>query len=125
MPAIVEAYSNPNLEQDVEKMREAFEARGLHIWKRLNAIPGLKCVRPTGAFYVFPDIGGVLNRPLGPSAQVATQAVEFCKIILDEAHVALVPGTDFGFPDHVRLSFATSMANIDKGVDRLEAFLKR
>ena len=125
MPAIVEAYSNPNLEQDVEKMREAFEARGLHIWKRLNAIPGLKCVRPTGAFYVFPDISGVLNRPLGPSAQVATQAVEFCKIILDEAHVALVPGTDFGFPDHVRLSFATSMANIDKGVDRLEAFLKR
>ena len=124
MPAIVEAYGNPNLEQDVEKMREAFEGRGVHMWKRLNAIPGLKCVRPTGAFYAFPSIAGVLNRPLGPSGQLAKEAVEFCKIVLDEAHVALVPGNDFGFSDHVRLSFATSMANIDKGLDRLEAFLK-
>lgn len=124
MPAIVEAYTNPASEGQIEKMRSAFEKRGEHIWKRLNAIPGISCVRPTGAFYVFPNIGAHLNKPLGPKKTVATEAVSFCTAVLEEAHVALVPGNDFGFPDHVRLSFATSMENIDKGIDRLETFLK-
>ncbi|MEI8196269.1 MAG: pyridoxal phosphate-dependent aminotransferase [Phycisphaerae bacterium] len=124
MPAIVEAYTNPASEDEIEKMRTAFEKRGEHIWKRLNAIPGISCVRPTGAFYVFPNIGAHLNKPLGAKKTVATEAVSFCTAVLEEAHVALVPGNDFGFPDHVRLSFATSMENIDKGIDRLANFLK-
>lgn len=124
MPAIVEAYTNPQSEVEIEKMRSAFEKRGEHIWKRLNAIPGISCVRPTGAFYVFPNIGAYLNKPLGAKQTVCTEAVGFSTVVLEEAHVALVPGNDFGFPDHVRLSFATSMENIDKGIDRLEKFLK-
>ena len=60
----------------------------------------------------------------GAKKTVTTEAVAFCTAVLEESHVALVPGNDFGFPDHVRLSFATSMANIDKGLDRLEKFLK-
>ena len=105
-------------------MRKEFERRGEHMWKRLNAIPGVTCVRPTGAFYCFPNIAAHLNKPLGANGTKASEAVAFCTTVLEEAHVALVPGNDFGFPDHVRLSFATSMANIDKGIDRLEAFLK-
>ncbi len=124
MPAIVEAYNNPQGAIEVEKMRKEFEMRGEHMWKRLNAIPGIQCVRPTGAFYCFPSIAAYLNKPLGAKKTVSTEAVGFSTVILEEAHVALVPGNDFGFPDHVRLSFATSMANIDKGIDRLEKFLK-
>ncbi len=123
-PAIVEAYTNPQSMVEVEKMRREFEVRGEHMWRRLNAIPGVTCVRPTGAFYCFPSIAPYLNKPLGSKGTVPTEAVAFCTAVLEEAHVALVPGNDFGFPDHVRLSFATSMANIDKGLDRLEKFLK-
>jgi len=124
MPAIVEAYTNPQSAVEVEKMRKEFEIRGEHMWKRLNAIPGVTCVRPTGAFYCFPSIAAHLNKPLGEKKTIASEAVAFSTAVLEEAHVALVPGNDFGFPDHVRLSFATSMANIDKGLDRLEKFLK-
>jgi aspartate aminotransferase len=124
LPAVVEAYTSPLAAAAIEKMRGEFEKRGEHIWRRLNAIPGITCVRPTGAFYVFPNIAAYLNKPLGEKGMVATEAVSFATAVLEEAHVALVPGNDFGFPDHVRLSFATSMVNIDKGLDRLEAFLK-
>jgi aspartate aminotransferase len=124
MPAIVEALGNPALEQDVEKMRLAFEQRGEHMWKRLNAIEGIRCGKPTGAFYTFPNIAGLLHKPLGKSRIPAEDAVAFSRLVLDEAHVALVPGNDFGFADHVRLSFATSMELIDKGLDRLAAFIK-
>ncbi len=124
-PAIVEAYTNPNSEIEFQKMRAEFERRGEHMWKRLNAIPGITCNRPTGAFYCFPNIAPHLHKPLGKNGKTASEAVALCTTILEEAHVALVPGNDFGFPDHVRLSFATSMANIDKGLDRLEAFLKQ
>ena len=125
MPAIVEAYTNPQSAVEVEKMRKEFEVRGQHMWQRLNAIPGVTCVRPTGAFYCFASIAAHLGKPLGVKKTIPTEAVAFCTVVLEEAHVALVPGNDFGFPDHVRLSFATSMANIDKGVDRLEKFLNQ
>lgn len=123
MPAIVEAYTNPASADAIEKMRSAFEVRGEHMWKRLNAIPGVTCVRPTGAFYAFANISAHLNRPLGAKKTVASEAVAFSTAVLEEAHVALVPGNDFGFPDHVRLSFATSIENIDKGLDRIAKFL--
>lgn len=123
-PAIVEAYNNPQSKIEIETMRAEFETRGLHMWQRLNAIPGITCVKPTGAFYAFPSIAGHLHKPLGEKKTVTTEAVAFCTAVLEDAHVALVPGNDFGFPDHVRLSFATSMANINKGLDRLEKYLK-
>jgi len=124
MPAIVEAYTNPQSMVEVETMRKEFEVRGEHMWKRLNAIPGVSCVRPTGAFYCFANVSAHLGKPIGSKKAVCEEAVAFSTAVLEEAHVALVPGNDFGFPDHVRLSFATSMANIDKGIDRLEKFLK-
>ena len=122
MPAIVEALANPDMEVEIEKMRTAFARRGDLMWQRLNSIPGISCARPTGAFYAFPGIAKLLGKPLGKGGTIARDAIEFSKLVLDEAHVAMVPGNDFGFPDHVRLSFATSMENIEKGLDRLATF---
>ena len=122
MPAIVNALGDPANEAAVEKMRLAFEQRGEHMWRRLNTIEGIRCVRPTGAFYCFADIKGLLNRPVGLSSAVCRDAVEFARQLLAQAHVAVVPGNDFGFDDHVRLSFATGMEQINRGLDRIQAF---
>ncbi len=123
MPAIVNALSDPANEKAVENMRLAFEGRGEHMWRRLNAINGITCVRPSGAFYCFASVRGLLNRPLGAAAVVCHDAVEFSRQLLAQVHVAVVPGNDFGFDDHVRLSYATSKSQIDKGLDRIQAFV--
>jgi len=101
----------------VEQMRQEFARRGEHMWKRLNAIDGVHCIRPTGAFYCFANVSGTYKK-LGVSG-----SVEFAGRVLEEAHVALVPGVAFGSDAHVRLSFATSMEQIDKGLDRLAKLL--
>ena len=101
----------------VEQMRQEFAKRAEHMWKRLNAIPGIKCVRPTGAFYAFPNVSGAFKK-LG-----VCNSLDFCAKVLDQAHVALVPGSAFGADNYVRLSFATGMAQIDKGLDRLQKLL--
>ena len=94
-------------------MRQEFAKRAEHMWKRLNAIPGVKCVRPTGAFYAFPNVSGAFAK-LG-----VNNSLDFSAKVLEQAHVALVPGSAFGADNYVRLSFATGMAQIDKGLDRL------
>ena len=101
---------------EVERMREEFTRRARHIYQRIKKIPGITCVEPTGAFYVFPNVGGFYSK-LGVKG-----SLEFCRLLLEKAGVACVPGECFGMDDHVRLSFATSMENIDKGMDRIETF---
>lgn len=113
--ALVEALTGD--QSHVEMMRKEFERRGLHMHRRLCALKDVTCVRPDGAFYCFPNVSGTFAR-LG----VRTSG-EFCKKVLEEVHVALVPGDAFGMDTHVRLSFATDMATIDKGLDRLEKLL--
>ncbi len=103
----------------VETMRAEFERRGRHMWTRLTSMPDVQCPKPTGAFYCFPDVSKTYPR-LGVSG-----SIEFAGRLLDEARVAVVPGVAFGMDGHVRLSFATNMASIDKGLDRLEQFLRR
>ena len=105
-------------QSEVETMRQAFEERGAHICRRLNAISGIVCPEPAGAFYVFPDVSECYGK-LGVSG-----SIEFSSRLLEEAHVAVVPGEASGMDDCVRLSFATSMENIDRGVDRIADFLK-
>jgi len=100
-----------------------FEKRGRHMWERLIALPNVKCVRPQGAFYCFPNIGAYIGKTAG--GVKITDAVSFAAALLEQAHVAVVPGNDSGFETHVRLSFATSMAQIDKGLDRIGEFLKK
>ena len=122
-PAAIVALTDPRAAESVEAMRCEFEKRGEHMWKRLNALPNITCVRPQGAFYCFPNVGAYFGKTAG-TTQI-TDAVSFSAALLEQNHVAVVPGNDSGFETHVRLSFATSMANIDKGIDRLAEFLKK
>jgi aspartate aminotransferase len=98
-------------------MRREFEKRGRHMWQRLNDLPKITCVKPAGAFYCFPNVSAHFGGQI-------TDAVSFSAALLEKSHVAVVPGNDSGFDTHVRLSFATSTEQIDKGIDRIGAFLR-
>jgi aspartate aminotransferase len=97
----------------VEEMRLAFAERRQVMLERLNAIPGLSCAKPDGAFYMFPNI-----------SQTGLKSLEFCDGLLESQRVAVIPGVAFGADDCIRLSYATDMASIEKGMDRLEKFVR-
>lgn len=116
------ALDDPRGAESVEGMRREFEKRGLHMWQRLSALPGVTCVKPQGAFYCFPNVSKHFGKTAGGTK--ITDAVSFSAALLEQAHVAVVPGNDSGFETHVRLSFATSMEQIDKGIDRMGKWLE-
>ena len=122
-PAAAAALSDPRGAQSIESMRQQFEKRGRHMWERLSALPKVQCVRPQGAFYCFPNVSAYFSKRAG--GVEITDAVSFAAALLEQNHVAVVPGNDSGFETHVRLSFATSMEQIDKGIDRIAEFLKK
>ena len=97
----------------VENMRVAFAERRQAIFDLVNQIPGLSCVKPDGAFYLFINIG-----------KLGISSLPFCDELLSQHQVAAVPGIAFGADDHIRLSYATDMTTIEKGIDRLAAFVK-
>jgi aspartate aminotransferase len=112
------------IDDEVERMRKIFDDRRLHIVQRLNAIPGVSCFDPGGAFYAFPFIGKLLEKRLpGQNDPIGTDE-RFVAHLLDEHKVAAVPGSAFGAPGYMRLSFAISFEQIDKGVDRIAAMAK-
>jgi len=115
------AYTDPRAADAVVVMRNEFARRGKHMADRLNTIDGVNCIQPTGAFYCFPDVSSHYGRTIG-GAEVA-DSLSFAAAALDQANVALVPGVAFGDDNCVRLSFATSMEQIDKGIDRLQKLL--
>ncbi len=115
MDALAEALSAD--QQCVEDMRKEFERRGEYLYERLNSMTGVVSPKPAGAFYVFPDVSGTYSG-LGVSG-----SVEWATRLLEEAHLALVPGSAFGLDSCVRLSFATSMENLAEGLGRMERFL--
>ena len=90
-----------------------YAKRRSYAWERLNAIPGITCVNAKGAFYLFPNISAL-----------GLKSTNFCARLLQQELVAAVPGIAFGADDYLRISYATSMANIEKGLDRLERFAK-
>ena len=105
------------------KMVEEFSRRRTTIVKGLNKISGVSCRMPQGAFYAFPNIKGVLGKQ-GPSGMLKTPN-DVAQYLLNEAQIATVPGEPFGSREHLRLSYATSMTNIMRGLERLEqAFAK-
>jgi len=122
LPA-AQALTDPRGRDTVESMRQEFEKRGRHMWERLTALPKVKCVKPQGAFYCFPNVSAYFGKQAG--GVDVTDAVSFSAALLEQAHVAVVPGNDSGFDTHVRLSFATGMQQIDKGLDRIAEFLKK
>ncbi|MCP9439568.1 MAG: pyridoxal phosphate-dependent aminotransferase [Nitrospira sp.] len=100
-----------------EKMVTEFDRRRRTMINRLNQISGVTCRMPTGAFYAFPNIRGILGRR-GPDGPIhSPQAL--ADYLLKHAHVAVVPGEPFGSKEHIRLSYATSMDAINRGLDRL------
>ncbi len=103
----------------VTAMVREFEKRRNVIVERLNAIPGITCLVPQGAFYVFPSIAGLRGRMQGD--KVLTTSADWAAYLLEEANVAVIPGGEFGHDDHLRLSYATSMTNIEKGLERIHA----
>ncbi len=117
------ALTSPQAPAVIEAMRVEFEKRGAHMAERLNAISGVTCVQPTGAFYCFPDISSHFGRTIG-GVKIA-DSLTFAQAMLETCKVALVPGGAFGEDACVRLSFATSLQQIDKGLDRLEKTLGR
>lgn len=123
MPGAI-ALTDPRGATSVEEMRVQFEQRGNHMWERLSKLPGVFCVKPQGAFYCFPNVSKHFGKT-APNGTKITDAISFSSALLDSSHVAVVPGNDSGFDTHVRLSFATSMGQIDKGLDRIAEFLAK
>jgi aspartate aminotransferase len=106
----------------VETMRKAFDERRMAMVELLRAIPGVSCREPKGAFYAFPDVSTFVGRTT-PDGAAIPDDVTLCDWLVDHAKVAVVPGSGFGAPGHVRLSYACSMANIKEGVRRLHEAL--
>lgn len=104
-----------------EAMVEEFKKRRAYIHDALQAIPGLKVNDPEGAFYMFPDISAFFNKSFEDSH--IRNADDLCMYLLHKAHVSVVTGVAFQQPDCIRLSYATSMANLEKGVARLKEWL--
>ena len=105
----------------VEEMKVAFDRRRLLIVDMLNAIPGIECPMPEGAFYAYPSVKGVLGTEI--RGQRPATSSELAGLILDEAEVAVVPGEAFGTPGYMRLSYATSDENITEGLTRVAELL--
>ncbi|MGD0843749.1 MAG: pyridoxal phosphate-dependent aminotransferase [Geobacteraceae bacterium] len=118
--AAVEALNGP--QDAVAAMVVEFEKRRTYIVERLNAIPGVTCFKSTGAFYVFPNFSVVYGKSF--NGKKISNSTEFAAYLLEEAKVAIVPGVAFGADRYARLSYAVSMENIKKGLDRIEAAIK-
>ena len=113
--AAIEAY---NGSQDaVEEMRSAFEGRLEEIYPKLEAIPGFKVIRPQGAFYLLPDVSEAAERTGFASVDA------FVEGLLTEANVAVIPGSGFGAPSTIRLSYATSLEALNEAVERIGKFV--
>jgi aspartate aminotransferase len=104
------------------RMRDAFNVRRRVIVDGLNAIDGVVCPEPTGAFYVYPDVTGLLNKKWG--AKTPTTSLELADIILDECEVAAVPGEAFGPSGYLRFSYALGDEDLAEGIKRLQDFFQ-
>jgi aspartate aminotransferase len=118
--ASVAALEGPT--EELEKMRQEFDKRRKVMVARLREIPGVKCVEPQGAFYAFPDLSAFIGKKT-PEGKKIENDVQLCEWLLEAAKVAVVMGSAFGAPGFVRLSYASSLANIREGVGRIHQAL--
>ncbi|MDH3445294.1 MAG: pyridoxal phosphate-dependent aminotransferase [Deltaproteobacteria bacterium] len=106
-------------QDDVARMVQEFHKRRDAIVERLNSIIGIRCLKPQGAFYVFPNVSGLFGKQIkGKTLNAPCEVADF---LLEEANVAVVPGEDFGSRQHIRFSYATSLSEIDKGCSRIRS----
>ncbi|HHY94487.1 MAG TPA: aminotransferase class I/II-fold pyridoxal phosphate-dependent enzyme, partial [Firmicutes bacterium] len=109
-------------QETVKTMEQEFARRRAIMVEGLNRIPGFRCIPPAGAFYAFADVGPVLGREV--RGRQLTDDVTLAELLLEEALVAAVPGTAFGYPGYMRFSFATSVEKITEGLQRLHHLLR-
>jgi len=119
--AALEALRGP--QDEVVMMVQEFEKRRNVIVDRLNSITGIKCLKPQGAFYVFPDISGLFGK-MSNDKKLASPC-DVADYLLEEAKVAVVPGEDFGSKEHIRFSYATSLEDIEKGCRRIQKAVEK
>lgn len=106
---------------EIKTMVTEFEKRRDYMVETINQIPGISCVKPNGAFYVFANLSGLIGK--SAFGKTITDGDVFAELLLEHAKVAVVPGTGFGAPEFMRLSYATSMANIENGLARIKKFV--
>lgn len=106
-------------QQPVEEMRQAFEERLNIVFDKLNSIPGFHCLKPQGAFYLFPNVSEAAKKTGYNNVDEFTQA------LLEEAKVAVIPGSGFGSDNNIRLSYATSLDALEKAIERMHEFVVR
>ena len=117
----LEAIAGP--QQEVGKMVAQFQQRRNFLLDRMSAIPGISCHKPEGAFYLFPNVRSYFGTEHG--GMVIRNAYGLAHYLLKQARVAVVPGEAFGGPDNIRLSYASSMENLEKGIDRIAEALSK
>ncbi len=118
--AAVEALNGP--QDSVSQMNEEFNKRRQYVYERICNMPFVSTIKPMGAFYVFVDASEVLSKT--HKGETVGTVAKMADILINEYNTAVVPCADFGFDDHLRLSYAISMEQIEKGLDRIEKFLK-
>jgi len=112
--AAIEALRGP--QESVTTMLAEYRKRRDYVVERLRAIPGVKIAEPKGAFYAYPNVSVAYGRGI-------SSAMQFSERLLAEAHVAVVPGEAFGTNEHIRISYATSMTELGRGLDRIAKFM--
>ncbi|TFE03057.1 pyridoxal phosphate-dependent aminotransferase [Jeotgalibacillus salarius] len=110
------AYKGP--QDAVEKMRSAFESRLNKVFDQVNSIPGFRCIKPQGAFYLFPHVKEAAKNCGFDSVD------DFAKDLLSKANVAVIPGSGFGSPDNLRLSYATDLESLEKAISRISSYVE-
>ena len=110
--AALEALNGP--QDSIKKMIEAFDKRRMVMVTRLNEMKGIDCKIPKGAFYAFPEI-----------KNTGLTSMKFAERLLNEENTAVIPGVAFGKDNNIRLSYATSMKEIERGIDRIEKFCNK
>lgn len=116
--ASIEALSGD--QTPIEEMRVAFDERRKYMVERIAKIPKITCVEPKGAFYVMVDISSYFGKVI--KGVEVNSSIDFASVLLDKAMVSVIPGIAFGVDNYIRLSYATSMKNIEEGLNRLDHF---
>ncbi len=120
--ACIEALTGNETPQVIATMVQEFQKRRNFVMKRYEEIEGMSCYQPVGSFYSFPDISGCFGKEW--NGKTIKGSLDAAAYLLEEAKVAIVPGVAFGADNNARLSFATSMENLEKGLDRIEQAFK-
>jgi aspartate aminotransferase len=111
-------------QETIEEMRREFDERRKYMVEKLNKIKGVSCLKPSGAFYAFPNVSKILEKGVKYNGKRIINSFDLADFILEEAEVALIPGSAFEAEGYLRLSYATSMEDVKEGLDRIENILK-